>query len=208
MHSTRRLIARRLNAFGLWAAIFLGAFALSSCKTSQVAATGGNNSGGKPAGGSGGGHQATGYAADISKMRIKPAPSDAYEAYTVHSHQFMESAKASGDVQSKDHINNALAYKLTVMREERENIVEAMGYKVLIFSNSNLKAVEEQAAKLEEFLKGQGIEEKIPVEYNAPNYVVKYGSFVSRLKAYEFFYRLKTDFPQAVVISERVKIIK
>jgi hypothetical protein len=150
-----------------------------------------------------GGAQAKEHSAqELAVFRTKVPTTNTYEQFEKHSSQLNTVVSHAGEpVTSKEHINNALSYKLTMLKENRANIAETMGYRILIYSGNNVQEANKLASRVREVF-----EKQADITFLSPNYTVKVGSYISRLKAHEDYSSLKAEFTQAVIVSERVRI--
>lgn len=108
------------------------------------------------------------------------------------------------NITSKEHINDPLEKKLSQIRYLNNDIEKTMGYRILIYSGSNINKAKEYNSDLRVALSGTG--QSTNLTYEAPNYIVKAGRFISKLKAHKLFTELKKEFPRAIVITEEINI--
>lgn len=105
-------------------------------------------------------------------------------------------------ISSKLHINDTLENKLSQIRYLNGDVDKIIGYRILIYSGNNLDQARSYHSDLQVALSGTG--NRSNLEYEPPNYIVKAGKFVSKLKAHQLFTELKKDFPRAIVIEELI----
>lgn len=99
---------------------------------------------------------------------------------------------------------------LTEKKDERIDLLiedyiknkKSSGYRIQIFSSSNNRW--EAVKARSEFLKKYP-EEKSYLIYQAPNYKVRIGDYISRLNAYERLELIKIDFPSAFIVVDDVE---
>ena len=114
-----------------------------------------------------------------------------------------EKVKAE-DFKSDTHVNSLMDSKLENIRYTNTNIEKINGYRILLYTGSDLDQAKAQELKLRnDFGNAFG---KTELKYEAPNYVLKVGKFYSRLKAHEVYTNLKEEFPEAIVINEIIDL--
>lgn len=77
------------------------------------------------------------------------------------------------------------------------------GYTVQVYNGTSRSIAYDARDRLEEFT-----DEFDPViDYRQPNYKVKIGKFHDRLEAHRFFMEIKSEFPRALMLPERIELL-
>lgn len=109
-------------------------------------------------------------------------------------------AKQEPPLEPKADITEELNKKLELISQNAPKM--AKGYRVLLYSGNNREeatVLKEKAITL--------TNDKIYMEYKAPNFRVKAGNAINRLEANYLLGKLKQEFPHAVVVPDDINII-
>ncbi|MFT5619606.1 MAG: hypothetical protein ACI85I_002853 [Arenicella sp.] len=139
---------------------------------------------------------------ELSEFMIEYDNSDKFETFDKVMKEKKKVEKAQVITPSKN-INSELENKLTNIRYYNGTIPKIKGYRILVYTGSDLAVAKSKETKLK-MTYGQEMG-RIELKYVAPNYVLKYGTYYSRLKAYEVYTKLIEDFPSLIVVSEIIK---
>ena len=143
---------------------------------------------------------------DISSFRVTYDLDNAYEEFGAPKiiKKADENAKKATDkkISSNDHINNGLEKKLSQIRYINSDIDKVMGYRILIYSGNNINKAQSEQSDVRIALSGTGY--AATLDYEPPNYIVKVGEFISKLKAHKLLTDLKEDFPSAILVKEEI----
>jgi len=147
-----------------------------------------------------------GVDADLAKFRITYDVANSYETFatpkTIKKVETSSTIDKTLPITSSDHINKSLDDKLSQIRYMNGDVDKVMGYRILIYSGNDIGKAKNLQSDLRIVLSGTGYATKI--SYNPPNYTLKAGRFLSKLKAHELYAQLKEEFPQAVLITEDI----
>ncbi len=180
--------------------IFLAIILLASCKSSQTTTGGGGTGDGGKTEDLAGAKMI--FDPELSEFVIEYDNSDKFETFdkTMSKKDGMDKGQV---ITPGRNINSELENKLANIRYYNGTIPKIKGYRILIYTGSSLDMAKSKESKLKmDYGQEMG---KIDLEYVAPNYVLKYGSYYSRLKAHEVYTKLTEDFPSAIVVSEIIK---
>jgi hypothetical protein len=89
---------------------------------------------------------------------------------------------------------------LKIIQDSRKSVTFLNGYTVLVYSGNNRDAANEAKKKVNELFETY----KPEITYIQPNFKVNVGKFYDRLEANRVFIDLKTQFPSALVLPERI----
>ncbi len=151
---------------------------LSACKTSQVTSS-----------------RTEPYREDLSGLRMDLSTGE--ETAKEDTTQIaVEQVTPEGHIKSElDSIN-----KIIIEKNRRQKFVD--GYTIQIYTGIDREAaalVRQKANELE-------LDIEPVIEYIQPNYKVKVGQYLNRLKAHEVYEALKIEFPLALLIPERIEV--
>lgn len=104
----------------------------------------------------------------------------------------------------KNDINKFLAEKLDSVYSYNNRIVSADGYRILIYTGTSSEESRNQRNYVYQVLP----QEKSYTEWKSPNFKVKVGDFVDKLEAYYAYARLVKIFPNAIVVPDKVNIVR
>ncbi|MCS6832038.1 MAG: SPOR domain-containing protein [Flammeovirgaceae bacterium] len=79
------------------------------------------------------------------------------------------------------------------------------GFRVLAYSGSNRERAYEAREKLTSLLEQLSLKEEISLVYEQPNYKLKVGTFISKFEANALCFKLRSEFPSAILIQEGFK---
>lgn len=136
------------------------------------------------------------YKEDFSSFRPKYEPTEEKKTNTT--------AQASDPVPPKNDINKFLAEKLDSVYSYNNGIVSADGYRVLVYTGTSSEESRNQRNYVYQVLPL----EKAYTEWRSPNFKVKVGDFVDKLEAYYAYARLVKVFPNAIVVPDKVNIVR
>jgi hypothetical protein len=104
----------------------------------------------------------------------------------------------------KNDINKFLAEKLDSVYSYNNGITSADGYRVLVYTGTSSEESRNQRNYVYQVLPL----EKSYTEWRSPNFKVKVGDFVDKLEAYYAYARLVKVFPNAIVVPDKVNIVR
>jgi len=143
---------------------------------------------------------------DISTFRITYETDNTYEEFDtpkiIKKIDKNPQPKQVKTITSKDHVNASIEKKLAQIRYLNSDVNKVMVHRILIYSGNNVNTARSLHADLKVALSGTG--QFTAFDYEPPNYIVKTGKYISKLKAHEMYTTLKEDFPSAVLIKEKV----
>jgi hypothetical protein len=178
--------------------LFLAILVISSCKPTQViTGDGGTIGGGEKPEDLAGAKMI--FDPELADFVIEYDNSDKFETFNKIVSKKEEVDKGQVITPNKN-INSELESKLVNIRYYNGTIPKIKGYRILIYTGSDLDVAKSKESTLK-MTYGQEMG-RINLEYVAPNYVLKYGKYYSRLKSYEIYTKLIEDFPSAIVVSE------
>lgn len=100
--------------------------------------------------------------------------------------------------------SNDLKYEmdsvLKIIQDTRKSVTFLNGYTVLVYSGNNRESANEAKRKVNELFETYQPE----ITYIQPNFKVNVGKFYDRLEANRVFIDLKSQFPSALVLPERI----
>lgn len=162
--------------------IILGTMLIWSCKTSSVSSS-----------------TTSSYSEDLSALRPPLTKSDtAASVKTPATGQVIKntsSLPANALRTDLDSVNNIIAEQ-----NKGRHVVD--GYTIQVYTGSDREGAMQAKAKVAEI----NPDLSATVQYIQPNYKVKAGQYTDRLEAHEIFESLKKDFPQALLIPERISV--
>jgi len=179
--------------------ILLAVLLMASCKSTTTIIGGGT--GGDKGGKGDGSDIRPGVFTDpeISDFRLNfDGASSKYEKFDG---AFKPKSDNSATLKPAFTINDKINEKLGTIRYMNTSVAKIMGYRILIYTGSELNEAQNLESKLKTYFYGS----EIDLKYNAPNYTLKAGEYVSRLRAHEVYTKLKEEFPKAIVVSEVIK---
>ncbi len=104
----------------------------------------------------------------------------------------------------KNDINKFLTEKLDSVYSYNSNICCADGYRVLIYAGTSSEEATMQRNNAYDILP----QEKSYKEWRQPSFKVKVGDFVDKLEAYYAYASLVKIFPNAIVVPDKVNIVR
>ena len=116
----------------------------------------------------------------------------------------LEIVKLPDPIVPKNHINKFLTEKLDSVYFYNANICCADGYRILIYSGSNKEDARNYRNNAYEVLPF----EKAYMDWVQPSFKVKVGDFIDKLEAYYAYARLVRVFPNAIVVPDKVNIVR
>lgn len=96
---------------------------------------------------------------------------------------------------------NALMDSIAARNKENKYF---SGYTVQVYAGNSRDAAVQAKERIYRSLPNSEPE----ISYIQPNYRVKVGKFIERLEAQRFFMEIKSDFPNAIIIPEKISIEK
>lgn len=114
------------------------------------------------------------------------------------------STKTSDPVVPKNDINKFLKGKIDSVYFYNANICCADGYRVLIYIGNSSEEARFKRNDVYDVLPL----EKSYTEYKQPSFKVKVGDYVDKLEAYYAYAKLVSIFPNAIVIPDKVNIVR
>ena len=100
--------------------------------------------------------------------------------------------------------NKAIELGLQRLKERNEQLVDAKGYRISVYSG-NMKRDFEQAKS---YLLQHSPEMEIYESYSQPTYKIKVGDFISRLDAERYFSQLIGRFPTSKIMVDKISLQK
>jgi len=116
----------------------------------------------------------------------------------------LPSTKTSDPVAAKNDINKFLKAKLDSVYSYNANICCADGYRVLIYIGNSSDEARSKRNDVYDVLPL----EKSYTEYRQPSFKVKVGDYVDKLEAYYAYAKSISIFPNAIVIPDKVNIVR
>ncbi|HVD96707.1 MAG TPA: hypothetical protein VNB90_00795 [Cytophagaceae bacterium] len=104
----------------------------------------------------------------------------------------------------KNDINKFLAEKLDSVYSYNLGITSADGYRILVYVGASSEEARNQRSYAYQVLPL----ERSYTEWKQPNFKVKVGDFVDKLEAYYAYSRLVQVFPNAIVVPDKVNIVR
>ncbi len=104
----------------------------------------------------------------------------------------------------KNDINRFLAEKLDSVYSYNLGITSADGYRILVYVGTSSEEARNQRSYAYQTLPL----EKSYTDWRQPNFKVKVGDFVDKLEAYYAYARLVKIFPNAIVVPDKVNIVR
>ena len=98
--------------------------------------------------------------------------------------------------------NWACASFLDSISDRNQEIRHIQGYTVQVYNGTSREAAQWSENRIYQIM--DDAEPKI--RYVQPNFKVKVGQFTDRLEAQKVYAKLKKEFPNAIIIPERIKI--
>lgn len=98
------------------------------------------------------------------------------------------------------HVNERLAVVYDTLKQRRGNRPVVQGFTVQVYAGASRNAANEAKEKVYQTLQNVNPE----LEYVQPNFKVKVGQFIDRLEAQKMYAQLREEFPQALIIPEKI----
>jgi hypothetical protein len=98
------------------------------------------------------------------------------------------------------HINERLSVVYDTLKRRQGNRPVVQGFTVQVYAGSSRNAANEAKEKVYQTLQNVSPE----LEYIQPNFKVKVGQFIDRLEAQKMYAQLREEFPQALIIPEKI----
>ena len=135
---------------------------------------------------------------DISQYRIK------YEIKTDAPVQNQTTIKTQPSVVPKNDVTKVLGEKLDSIHFYSQNVTSADGYRILVYTGSSSEDAKRNKGNVYDVLP----DERIYIEWKSPSFRVKVGDYVDKLEAYSSYASLLRTFPNAIVVPDKVNIIR
>ena len=107
-------------------------------------------------------------------------------------------------VSPQNDITRTLSEKLDSIHFYNQNVVSADGYRVLVYTGSSSDDAKRNKGSVYDVLP----DERIYIEWKSPSFRVKVGDYVDKLEAYSNYATLLKVFPNAIVVPDKVNIIR
>jgi hypothetical protein len=104
----------------------------------------------------------------------------------------------------KNHINEFLEEKLDSIHLYNEKITTAEGFRILIYTGPKREDARIYSNNVYQILPN----EKTYIDWKQPNFKVKVGNYIDKLEAYYAYARLINSFPNAIVIPDKIYILR
>lgn len=140
---------------------------------------------------------------DEQAKEYKENLSDFRPQYTV-TEEKKSPALASDPVVPKNDINKFLTEKIDSLYWHNKAITSADGYRILVYTGTSSEECKNQRGYAYMALP----QERSYTEWKQPNFKVKVGDFVDKLEAYYAYARLVKVFPNAIVVPDKVNIVR
>lgn len=142
-----------------------------------------------------------GYSEDLSGYRID------YEAGTEENTtgeelNLTEPGELTGNITPTHDITGALNDTLEKIAENNKENNVISGYTILVYLGSSRETASEAKDRVYRVLP----DSRPQIQYIQPSYKVKVGKFLQRLEAQKTFSMLKEEFPNALIIPEKIEI--
>jgi hypothetical protein len=112
--------------------------------------------------------------------------------------------KTQENIVPKNSINDFLNEKLDSVYSYNEKIVSADGYRILVYVGASSEDARAQRGYAFQVLPL----DKSYTDWKQPNFKVKVGDFVDKLEAYYAYAKLIKVFPNAIVVPDKVNIVR
>lgn len=112
------------------------------------------------------------------------------------------SSPTASTVIPSQHITTKINAFLDSISNRNQEITHIQGYTVQIYNGTSREAAQVAEDRVYQIM--DNVDPKI--RYVQPNFKVKVGQFTDRLEAQKVYARLKKEFPNAIIIPERIKI--
>jgi hypothetical protein len=99
------------------------------------------------------------------------------------------------------HQNAAMDSLLTALYEANKSVKSVQGYRILVYSGTDREEAERVKGTLDVKL-----QERSEMGYDKPNFKVRVGSFVQRLEAYKTLVKVHKEFPNAILVIDKINI--
>ncbi len=104
----------------------------------------------------------------------------------------------------KNNIDVLLKAKLDSLYTYNQKIVSADGYRILIYNGTSSEEARQQRNSIYSIMPF----DKTYTEWKSPNFKVKAGDYIDKLEAYSAYARIVKVFPNAIVVPDKVNIIR
>lgn len=141
---------------------------------------------------------------DEQAKEYKENLSDYRPQYTVTEEKKAPALASDPVAIPKNDINKFLGEKLDSVYSYNEGITSADGYRILVYTGTSSEECRTQRGYAYNALP----EERSYTEWRQPNFKVKVGDFVDKLEAYYAYARLVKVFPNAIVVPDKVNIVR
>jgi hypothetical protein len=142
------------------------------------------------------------FSDDVSSFRVKFNPTDTpTQIANTYPHTVQQSSISLQEPVGS--VKVALDTLLGQIAESNKSF-SVKGYKIQIYSGLDRKEAEKAIADFNNLR--VSLEDRPELEYTQPNFKVKVGNYLDKPKAYELYYKIKSIFPSASVIYEKIKI--
>ncbi|MGB5930450.1 MAG: SPOR domain-containing protein [Cyclobacteriaceae bacterium] len=132
------------------------------------------------------------YQEDLSKVRKE------YELEDAEPEE--EFSEKEITVAPSGHVNERLTIVYDTLKRRRGNNPVVQGFTVQVYAGPSRNAANEAKEKVYQTLQNVSPE----LEYMQPNFKVKVGQFIDRLEAQKMYSQLREEFPQALIIPEKI----
>lgn len=111
-------------------------------------------------------------------------------------------AEPVGEINPSHDITNELDQTLNEIAENNKENNIVSGYTIQVYSGSSREAASQAKSLVYQVLPDSRPE----IQYVQPSYKVKVGQFLKRLEAQKSYAMLQEEFPDAMIIPERIKV--
>jgi hypothetical protein len=134
---------------------------------------------------------------DLSGVRVK------YDAKEDTVKAAIKDPNAKPVVPTK-HIGKALNLKMDSIAERNKKLKFAEGYRIQVYSGPN----RDEAMKVRDKIYDRVTDVEVYEVFRSPVFRVRVGDFLDRLEANYVLVKLQKDFPNAMIVPDKINIVK
>jgi len=113
-------------------------------------------------------------------------------------------AKPTKLLAPKNNINSLLKSKLDSLYAYNQKIISADGYRILIYNGTSSEEARQQKNNVYSVMPF----DKAYTDWKSPYFKVKVGDYIDKLEAYYAYAKIVKIFPNAIVVPDKVNIIR
>ncbi len=147
------------------------------------------------------------YQEDLSKYRIKASSIQSLspDKTTVGSAGATNMEGSTDGIIPNNTDNSAVEAALSVLSQANDNLKTMSGHRVLVHSGTDKEAAERAVNDAQKAAYGK-VGDRPRMDYEAPNYKVRMGIYLNRVKAYQVCKIIAEKCPTAIVTNEPVSL--